>query len=94
MWQLSKDLGFSVINSSVTMKELNEHSKKNMYNLSWGWELGVGNVGCGGWAGVVVEILIVRQAKKLEDLAVQKLLSNVLVSSPMRWKSQIKIYPI
>ena len=51
-------------------------------------------MGCGGWAGVVVEILIVRQAKKLEDLAVQKLLSNVLVSSPMRWKSQTKIFPI
>ena len=34
MWQLSKDLGVSVINSSVTMKELNEHSKKNMYNLT------------------------------------------------------------
>ena len=33
------------------------------------------------WVGwVVVEILIVRQAKKLEDLAVQKLLFNVLVS--------------
>ena len=34
----------------------------------------------GGWCEVVVEILIIRQAKSLEDLAVQKLLSDVKVS--------------
>ena len=60
---------------------------QNSTNQEAGWvgEFGMWVVVC----GVVVEILIVRQAKKLEDLAVQKLLSNVLVSSPMRWKSEI-----
>ena len=60
---------------------------QNSTNQEAGW---VGELGM--WVvvgGVLVEILIVRQAKKLEDLAVQKLLSNVLVSSPMRWKSEI-----
>ena len=48
--------------------------------VGWGGN-GWGGVGWGGggWGGVVVEILILRQVKKLENLAVQKLFSNALV---------------